>query len=153
MSQNEGIFWVHTITGEDIITYGILRPNVLEMERPTLFSSSQGYVILVPYGLGLEKPVISLQRESILWMEEASKNVRKLYMLSLDIRTRTQTAYDSIIEKALEMYQGSGEREPTDSELKDIEAEELRDRNLKDIVDNLVDLAEKAGKGRKRKDS
>jgi hypothetical protein len=151
-------YWIKLVTGEEIVSLAKIVDEGMHLVEPTMTSHVKGQIVLAPFALGCAEPSMMVKHTGIVWYSLASDIISKFYETSRTLRTRSDAIFNGIIEDAHEIVSYAvADREPTDRELDEIaEVQEFEDdriysseeMSLRDRINNLVKLAEMAGKGK-----
>jgi hypothetical protein len=155
-----------TVAGDEIVAYITAMEDAIVATYPmTVTLYNEGLLVLTPYGLSAkDREVFFFPGEHIVNMYEVDEQFTLLYNTARATNFHTSKEYyDQIVWNSIQMYRKQDARQkspegPTDEDLKNIEKEpknktvsvaaSAEGRTKGDIVDSLVELAEKAGKGK-----
>lgn len=155
------------VTGEELVAYVDQADDQIIAVRPVTVTLYQELVLLTPYGLSAKnRDVFLFPSQSVIEMYEVDEQFSILYTVAVETNyAYTKEYYDQMVFNSIQSYRRQLEKRnatvkgPTNEELEKIENEKkpktvsvtasVTERSKSDIVDSLVELAEKAGKGKK----
>jgi hypothetical protein len=176
-SDRWDVYWVRLRNGDEFVSLAHVGSDGLYLVDPTMISYVDGVMILAPYGLMTPEKNFFFPAESVLHFNEVIGPIADLYHGSLLLSSDyTAVAFEKLIGRSIEMVRRSlesramkevpeGKPTPTDLERAEAEMSELlgnppeefvdavndkpRGRSRSQTIDDLVKLAEAAGKGKK----
>lgn len=159
------VFWIRTVYGDEYVSYAKPMRTGIMMMDPTIVTSYADQMILAPYGMMSKEPGILLQHQHVAHYNEASDSMREFYESSVATSLEfVKLSFEKVVKKSLEttIKVSQMDEEPSAEGVVIGRAHELEfgmgDSNMEDFlnqaksansVDNLVKLAERAGKGKK----
>lgn len=159
--------WVKFVNDEDCIAKVKEVSDGYFIQDPLAIAYHNGIITLTPYGLMTENPDFHAAKEHVLLANGVNDSVHELYVHSVKLAVIARTAFEQLIKRSMEVITGGDFRVmagPSDAELKDIDLEGMvrqvlgtpenfekngDGRSRDDVLDSLVELAERQGKGRK----
>jgi hypothetical protein len=154
--------WVKLSTDEDFVAKVKEVSDGYFVVDAMVIAYVNGLINFSPYGLMCEGSDFFVARDVVIHSLDVMDSARELYEVSLKTVPMCREGFNDIIVKSLESLKGalSGSVLPTMVELGaedfDLQIEEVlghppSSRSRTQVLDSLVDLADKAGKGKKVK--
>jgi hypothetical protein len=149
--MNEEIYWIKLASGDELISSGKITESGFHLKEPAVASSTDDQLIFAPFALGAQDNSILVPHTAVCWYAKATEESIHLYQISRKLYARSVAFFDRVLQdSALIVENATSDREPTDAELDDLEAgdwEETETKTIRSSIDNLIRLAEAAGKG------
>jgi hypothetical protein len=156
-----------TVAGDDIVAFVEAVGDNIVAIHPMIVSIYDQMVIMSPYGLSAKDEVFLFSPTHIVNIHEVDEQFKILYVVAREaLGASTKEYYDQMVFNGIQAYRRQIARrnevliEPTKEQLEAIEKEpkpktvsitaSVNERTRSDVVDSLVELAEKAGKGKNK---
>lgn len=164
------VSWLRLVNNDEFISLVTSDSEGYHLQDPTGITYIANRLILVPYGLLARDRSFSFPQHIVLQESEVSDSVHELYLKSLEATSGyVEKHFDDLIDASIKVVELTieehtrGFSDPTAEDLEKIENEVLAmidevttstpktTRSRTQVVDDLVALADKAGKGKKKK--
>src|SRR6185369_13695340 len=76
------VYWIRTVNNDEFIAYAKPSASGVVMAEATIITTFQDQMILAPYGTMSKDKLITLKKEHVLHVNEASDSMREFYAVS-----------------------------------------------------------------------
>lgn len=171
------IMWIRTTGTDEFVAAATKVKGGWLLAEPTIVTNMQGQLVLAPYGLMASDSSVTIKDEHILHANQVTPAMMDLYEASIDGGGKVKDFFEKLIRRAIDQtvsVMGSDDEEeqvPVDSVRKTIaELSEHLDealgrpkefggvkpadtpRTRAQTIDDLAKLADKLGKGKKKRE-